>query len=319
MQLSVLYGPKDANKTATPACVAVGFFDGVHLGHRKVIENAIACAHRLNGSAWVLTFSVHPLQLLHPREIPDLLTSTRHKLRLLRKIGVDACLAMDFTPALAETTPADFVGQLQAGIPELRGISVGRNWKFGKNRGGNAEMLAELAADLNMQTSITDPVLWQNEPVSSTRIRSCVSAGNIQDAKAMLGRTFSILGKVEHGRGTGRKLGYPTANVAVEGEALPPHGVYAVRAEVDGTRYDGVVNVGMRPTYEGNNNGRNGLPSVELHLPNADADLYDRDVEVSFAFRLREERKFDSDIALKRQISTDIAKALSMLQNGSPE
>jgi riboflavin kinase/FMN adenylyltransferase len=297
----------------------VGFFDGVHLGHRKVLESAIACAQRLNGLAWVVTFNSHPLQLLRPQQAPGLLTSTRHKIQMLRELGADACLAMDFTPALAETTPSDFVSQLKNGISGLHGISVGQNWRFGKGRAGNAELLAEVANGLNVQTSIAEPMLWRKAPVSSTRIRGCVSSGELEDAAAMLGRTFSILGTVEQGRGTGRKLGYPTANVAVEGEVLPPNGVYAAHAEIDGTRHDGVVNVGIHPTYEGSKSGASAPPWVELHLPGLNADLYGRDVEVSFAFRLREERKFNSDLALKRQISLDVAQALSMLRNDSSE
>ena len=295
-----------------PVVLAAGFFDGLHAGHRRVIGRAVARARRIGGEAWVLTFDRHPLRLLHP-EIAPPLTSTRHKLRLLEEFpGVDGCLVLPFTRKLASLEPREFVAQLAVCIPRLSEVMVGSNWRFGRGGKGTPALLSRLGRRLGFKVVVIRPIRRGGRIVSSTRVRRLITAGDILQAARLLQRPFSVLGRVGHGRRVARGLGFPTANLAVENEALPPTGVYAVRARVGRGRpwHAGVLNLGVRPTFGG---AAGAKPVMELHLLDVKRALYGRDVEVRFEARIREERKFPSPVELARQIAGDVRDTRRLL------
>jgi len=298
-----------------PIVLAAGFFDGVHVGHRKVIRQTIARARQIDGKAWILTFDTHPLKVLKPNMAPQLLTSNTHKLRLLRALGLDGCLLMPFTRKLADLDPDRFVRLLSNSIPSLAEVFIGKNWRFGKNAGGCPQLLSEMGRELGFDVTVVQPVLQKREPVSSSRIRKCVQAGDLVQAELLLDRPFSTLGTVTRGRAIARKLGFPTANLNPHNEVLPPLGVYAVRARLDtrrrtGPLVNGVINHGVRPTFDDIKPGR---PVLEVHLFDMDRRLYGRDIEVFFVEQLRKERKFTSQKELRDQVFKDIERARAVL------
>jgi riboflavin kinase/FMN adenylyltransferase len=295
-----------------PIALAAGFFDGVHRGHRKVLQRTMAKARSRRGHAWVLTFDAHPLKTLRPDSAPRLLTSNKHKLRLLSRLDLHGCLLLPFTRDLAGLSPGDFLDRLLNHMPTLAEIVVGRNWRFGRNRSGTTAQLSRLAGQRGLSVTVVAPATAGGEAVSSTRIRSLIMAGTIDGAARMLGRRVSILGTVTRGSTLGRTLGYPTANLEPHNEVLPPFGVYAVLAAL-GSRTSraqglrpGILNYGVRPTF-GTAGKRS--PVIELHLFDMDRELYGRDIEVFFVRKIREERRFPSADALTRQIADDIAAA----------
>lgn len=295
--------------TAQPIVMAAGAFDGVHIGHREVIGQAQGLARALGGQAWVMTFDPHPLKVLRPDAAPALLTSTPHKLQLLRGLGVDGCAVLPFTPHFAAIEPEPFLQDLRAAAPSLRAMVVGGNWTFGHRARGNAALLQRFGRAHGFDVQIVDGIAWGGQTVSSTRIRRAVAEGRLDEATAMLGRPFSMYGTVIHGTQQGRLLGYPTANVDPHNEVRPPPGIYAVRATVEGATYPGAAFLTAYP------DPRKGPPDVvEVHLIDQDLDLYDRELDVAFVRRLRDEWTFNNVDALKTQIAVDVAQARAALR-----
>ena len=296
-----------------PVVLAAGFFDGLHRGHRRVINKTVAEARRLGGEAWVLTFDQHPMRILRQDSAPPLLTSNRHKLRLFEEMRVDGCLLMPFTRQLASMSPEAFMKLLATAVPTLARIFVGENWRFGHKEKGDTAMLKLLAGKFSIGVTVVKPVLKGGRIVSSTRIRKEVACGNLAEASSMLCRQFSILGVVVKGRAVGRQLGFPTANLETFNEVLPPFGVYAVNVAVGNRIVKGVANIGVRPTFTcpGNNNNRKA--TIEVHLIRFRNNLYGREIEVFFVKKLRNEKRFVSAEELKRQIEKDVENAGKVL------
>jgi riboflavin kinase/FMN adenylyltransferase len=292
-----------------PIYLAIGVFDGVHLGHRSVLLRTLADARAAGGSAVAVTFDPHPVKILRPSAAPRLLTATAHKLRLIRALGIESVLVIPFTAAFAATPPEDFVLQLHAACHPLREICVGHEWSFGRGRAGNLEMLRRMGDRLGFDEVGVPAVQVDGEIVSSTAIRACVETGDLTRACLLLGRHYSILGTVVRGDQIGRSLGFRTANLSAHNEQFPPNGVYAVSALWRDRPLKGVVNLGIRPTV----NSTTGERVLELHLLDFDEDIYGEDIEVTFLHLLRPERKFPSLEALKAQIAQDVAEARSAL------
>jgi riboflavin kinase / FMN adenylyltransferase len=297
-----------------PVHLAIGFFDGVHAGHQEVIGQARHRAAESGGTAVVATFDPHPLKFLRPDIAPRLLTSTRHKALILERLGVTHLLIIPFDAAMAALEPDEFVAHIAAAARPLASITVGKSWAFGRGRTGTLATLERLGKAHGFTAHGVCPVTSGGEPVSSTRIRSAVERGDFADAAQLLARDYSVLGTVIHGRHLGNQIGFPTANLALEAEQLPPLGVYAVRALVRGELHRGVANLGHRPTVDGDSRERH----LEVHLFNFDNDIYGEAMEVRFIQRLREEQKFDSLDALKAQIARDALHARSVLLAGNP-
>ena len=294
-----------------PAYLAVGVFDGVHLGHQAVIGRAVADAQREPGAAAVVvTFDPHPLRVLRPDAAPRLLTNTGHKLQFFAALGATHCLALPFDQTLAATPPETFITSLAAGARPLREVCVGFNWSFGRGREGNLDLLTRLGERHGFVVVGLPSVNVDGETVSSTLIRQAVEAGNLERAAQMLGRPFTVLGTVVAGQQLGRQLGFPTANLAAHNEQFPPNGVYAVTARWHGATYPGVVNLGFRPTVA----QPGGERLLELHLFDFDRQIYGDDVEVEFRAFLRPERKFANVDELRAQIARDADAARGRLR-----
>lgn len=302
MTVNVLRSISDLAKVRGPVVLAVGVFDGFHLGHRAVIERAMADASATGGTAVVVTFDPHPAAILRPQNAPPLLTSTRHKVRLFREAGVRDVLVLEFNTAFAAQPPEIFIQALAEACHPLREICVGEDWAFGKDRAGNLALLRSLGKRLGFDAAGISAVSVDGRPVSSTAIRAAVENGALTDAARLLGREFSVLGTVIEGRRLGRTLGFPTANVRPESEQLPPNGVYAVRVSFDGKSNVGIANVGVRPTVSSEGVHR----LVEVHLFDFSGDLYGCDIEVFFERFVRPEQKFPSLDALRAQIASDV-------------
>lgn len=282
-----------------PVHWAMGFFDGVHRGHRRVIESADTPG-ALRG---VLTFAQHPLAVLAPQRQPKLITpDSGQKRALLAELGVQVLLELPFTPELAATGPREFLDALR-GVCRMAGISVGRNWHFGKGGVGNAAFVEAYAAEHGLRACVQDMAELQGERICSSRIRELLQEGNLPLAQEMLGHAFSIQGTVEPGQKLARKLGFPTANMQIHPAAvLPPFGVYEVAASVEGTVVRGIANLGLRPTID----EAQKVLRLETHLLGWQGDLYGRPLQVELLRFLRPERKFASVAGLQAQIAADI-------------
>jgi len=298
----VLIGPVPLSQLAPHPGVtglAIGVFDGVHLGHQAVVRS-------LTGNVAALTFEPHPLAIIAPDRAPPRLTTLQQKVAYLRSQGTVAVIAVKFDQALRELSPADFVREIGRIFPDLQEVAIGEGWTFGHNREGTAEHLAQLAQLQGFKVKAIAPVEFDGSPVSSTRIREAVMQRRFIDAARLLGRSYAVIGKVVHGEGRGKSLGIPTANLAEVEQLLPPRGVYAAFARVAGNlaKYPAVMNLGNRPTFTAN-----GIDSLEVHLLDFEADLYDQKLWVSDFTWIRDEMSFPNAEALKAQISEDIAHA----------
>jgi riboflavin kinase/FMN adenylyltransferase len=295
----------ELNTIGGPIHAAIGVFDGVHLGHRAVIDHAIRGAQESGGRSVVITFHPHPIRVLRPEKAPRLLTSTQHKMRLIDRLGVDALLILDFTLEFAKTSAERFVELLVSNANDLRQVCVGEGWTFGANRAGTVDLLSKLGSRHGFIVTSQPAIVIQGQVVSSTLVRAAVERGDFTEAATLLGRDFTVLGTVVEGNHLGRQLGFPTANLHTHNEQFPPNGVYAVRALYRSKNYGGVANIGVRPTVELHGGER----LLELHLFDFDRVIYGEDLEVRFLKFLRPEQKFTSLDELQAQITRDAKSA----------
>ena len=300
-----------ARRLRAPA-VAIGNFDGVHLGHRALIDRARAGAAELGGEAVVLTFDPHPAFVLAEHLAPRLITTTDRKLELLADAGVDVTLVEPFDRALAAMSPADFAATILAGALGARRVVVGFDFTFGKGRAGTTDTLRELGRAHGFDVDVVEPVAVGGLVASSTRVRTFIAEGNLAGARLLLGRDVDIDGTIVRGAGRGRGIGVPTANVAPDTPLLPARGIYAVWIDVDGHgRRPGAASVGTNPTFDDA-----GRVSVEVHVLDFDGDLYGRRARVTFVERLRGEKRFPDADTLVEQIRRDIADTRRVLTDG---
>jgi riboflavin kinase/FMN adenylyltransferase len=288
-----------------PVHLAIGVFDGVHLGHQAVIRQAVHTARASEGLAVVVTFDRHPNCVVAPDRVPLAISTLAQKLRALEALSVDASLVLPFDEPFSRQTADEFVRRLADALGRLQSISVGRNFTFGYRRGGNLALLETLGQVHGFTARGLDAVSADGQPISSTRIREAIRLGDLDTASQMLGRPYALAGRVVRGRQLGRELGFPTANLDPRGLALPPPGVYAAWAWVDQAVRGSVLNIGRRPTVDP---GGSDL-SVEAHLLEFTGDLYGQEVELQFVARLRDEAQFSSARVLQEQITRDIAAA----------
>lgn len=306
LDLVALHGETQLSRSV----VAVGVFDGVHLGHQRLLHQLLEMSSTLQAVPTVVTFGNHPDQVLHGKA-PPLLVSVPHRLRLLRRTGVQRLVLLQFEPRLQNMTPRDFAERVLVRSLRARGLLLGYDSSLGKDRAGTPQCFRALGGELGFEVHTGAPFEVDGQPVSSTAIRSAIARGDLALAHRYLGRYPGAFGTVVHGSARGRSLGFPTANVALESAALPPAGVYAVEAIVDGTSHRGVANLGTRPTFAG---GEKDGVVLEVHLLDFDGDLYGRELEVTFRQLLRPERRFPDAAALRAQIALDIAQARTSLR-----
>ena len=287
-------------KKQPKSVLALGMFDGVHVGHRALLSQAAAAARSLSAQTVAFTFTDAPGKLLH---LPVTSLSTpSQRTQWLLEAGADRVDMVDFTQDFADLSPEDFMGYLQARY-DIAALAAGFNYTFGRQGAGTAQTLKNLGEQHGFQVLIAEPVLVAGEPVSSTRIRSMIGRGDMGAARALLGRPYTLLGQVVSARHIGHALGYPTANLGTGEQLLPPDGVYATVAWVGDWAYPAVTNVGKNPTVAGRQR------TVETYILNEDLSLYGAELSVSFLARLREERTFPSLEALSRQIGRDVEAA----------
>ncbi len=310
LPMTLLHDISELAALRDPVVLAAGMFDGLHLGHRQVIAAAQARAAEVRGVVVVLTFVPHPMRVLRPDQPLKLLCSPEHQLLLLERLGVEVVLHCRFDATFASQDAAQFVVALRAACPRLDSIFVGETWRFGARRAGDLALLRALGAEHHFAANGIPQVFGAGRPVSSTRVRQALEAGDLAAARILLGRDHSVYGLVVPGRKLGRTLQFPTANVQVQNEQLPPCGVYAVRALVDQSWINGVANLGHRPTIEGGDPA----PVLEVHLFDFDSDLYGRMIEVSFVKMLRSEQKFANLDELRAQIARDCEAARMSLE-----
>jgi riboflavin kinase / FMN adenylyltransferase len=292
---------------ASPVVAALGTFDGVHLAHRAILAKALARGRVLALPAITCTFDPHPMEVLQPDRAPRPISTLAERLALIAGTGVDGALVLRFTRELAAIEAEAFVENILVARLKVREIVVGYNHTFGRGARGDVSLLDALGRRLGFRVHVMPPFEADGVPVSSTTIRTALQAGNVEAAARLLGRSYAVVGKVVRGTGRGRALGFPTANLALDRPLLAGSGVYACEAELDGVSGHAVVNIGVRPTF-----GEDRL-AVEAHLLDQSGDLYGRHIRLGFLRRLRDEQRFPSVDALRRQIAADVEAARRLL------
>jgi len=293
----------DAYPSHKPAAVTIGSFDGVHLGHHKVLNDLKSIAKKNGEQSVVISFEPHPRMFFKPDSEMKLLTTTPEKIDLLDKQGIDYLILQKFDENFANQSPETYIKNLVE-KPHMKNLLIGYDHRFGKNRAGNFEMIQSMEDKFGYKTHKIAPLLIENEEVSSTKIRQALQEGNIDKANKFLGYPYFIEGRVVAGNQLGRELGFPTANIDFDfsKKILPKQGVFVVKSIIDNQPVYGMMNLGLRPTI----NGQKLI--MEVHFFDFDKDIYGHNIQVSFLKRLRDEQKFDSLDALKQQLKTD-AKA----------
>ena len=292
--------------------VAIGIFDGVHRAHQTILKGAVRAAKKNRAGSLVVTFDPHPQKVLSGnKKNPPFLMSLEHRIRVMESLGIQETLVVRFDKKFSRISREVFLRGLLVGRAGMISLGVGHDFRFGRNAEGDLGYLSQEAKELDFGLSVCKPLKVQGEIISSTVIRNLVEKGNFKKAARMLGRPVSIFGTVIHGRGRGKGLGFPTANLDPHHETLPPEGVYAVRGMLGIRPLRGVLHIGKRPTF------KDAEKSVEVHWLDLKRDLYDREIELFFVKRLRATRRFADAQALGRAIQRDIAaayKAFSSLQ-----
>lgn len=292
-------------------CVAtIGNFDGVHLGHQKVLSNLIATARQLNYPSVVITFEPLPHEYFLKEKSPSRLLRFREKLNLFKQYGVDRVLCLRFNDSLANVEAQDFVRGVLIKKCGIRHLIVGDDFRFGKKRAGDFQLLQKMGRENGFVVTPTETVLLEGERIGSSRVREALASGNLKLAAQLLGRPYRMSGHVVYGNQLGRQIGFPTVNVPVPHRVLPLHGVFAVRVHglAEGS-LPGAANIGNRPAVSGKRNW------LEVHLFDFNQDVYGRFIEVEFVEKLREELYFASLEELTAQIAKDVAKAREILNN----
>jgi len=286
----------------------IGNFDGVHLGHRQIFQQLKNAAADLGGVSVVITFAPHPLKVLPSGKKLRLISTYEEKELLLEASGIDFLLVIPFSKQFAALTAREFVSDVLVRTLGIKKLIIGYDYAFGRNREGNIGLLRQLGKEFGFAVEVLEPI-WDGKTIfSSTNIRKMIKDGNVRGVVALLGRQFSIKGKVIHGHNRGKALGFPTANLQTEKELIPKCGVYAVKVKIDQKMYDGACNIGPNPTFDDE------AISIEVFIFDFAGDLYGRNMEIFFIDRIRDERKFPDAATLQRAIETDVAHCREVLR-----
>ncbi len=291
----------------TQSVVSIGNYDGVHIGHRYILNELVSKSRQGGCKSIVVTFKPHPKRFFSKNAPSFLLTSFDEKIDIISTYPIDYLVYFTFDEAFASVSAADFVNNILVNKLKVREVIVGYDFFFGKGRSGNTSLLKRSGEKNDFDVTIIDARKIDDEPVSSTRIRKMLLAGSVRKAAEFLGRRYSLTGAVVKGKDIGRKIGYPTANVSAGDKIIPADGVYSVRLTIQGNVYQGVANIGYQPTFGENKR------SVEAHILNFNMELHGKSLTMEFVDRLRDERKFQSVRALTDQIKNDIESARASL------
>ena len=298
---------KQIKETFKNSIITLGNFDGLHLGHQELIRMVTTRAKETGAAGMVVTFRPHPLKILAPEKCPPLISIYEEKIEFFEKLGIDILVKIPFTREFSLMPPHDFVKNILCDLLGAKEIFVGYNYRFGKGREGNIQKLREFGKEFGFTVREIEQISLNGEVLSSTRIRQLLIEGEVEYASRLLGRPYAITGVVVKGDGRGKLLGFPTANIASKHMIVPSDGVYAVRIFARDKYYDGVVNIGMRPTFNKYET------TIEVHIFNFNEDLYGEEISLFFIKRIRDEKKFANVEELISQIRKDIKIARSAL------
>lgn len=304
--MKVIFDPEEPIERPTSA--TIGNFDGVHLGHKRILDAVKETAEKKGLGSCVITFHPHPQKVLQNIDIP-LLMPIRERLRLLEKEGIDTVACYTFTKDISKITAKDFISEILVGRLKVRHLVIGPDFSFGRKREGNAELLRAMGMAYDFETTVIGPVFIDDEVVSSTAIRDFLKAGDTKKAARFLGYFYYIEGRVTEGEKRGRQIGYPTANLDTDWDIIPKTGVYATRAYIDGDKLDSITNIGYRPTF-----GSSKL-LIETHIFDFNSDIYGKRLRLEFVERIRDEKRFESVDALVAEIGIDVEKVKDILKN----
>jgi riboflavin kinase/FMN adenylyltransferase len=316
VDVETIFGIDRLTRRLVNPVVTLGNFDGIHLGHQKILERVKTEASRVGGESVVITFEPHPLKVLSPKFCPPFLTPFRRKILLIEQSGMDVLLCIEFTKTFSEMSPPDFVKNILVEKVGAQKVIVGFNYHFGKNKKGNPQILKQIGSLFNLQVEIIDSLIIEGTTVSSSKIRELIKNGQVEKASKLLGRHYSILGKVIEGAKRGHLLGFPTANLEISEELTPLPGVYAVEVLWKRQSFKGVANVGWNPTFQTEGEGK---ISSEVYILDFNEDIYGEEIQIGFVRRIRDEARFDSIAQLITQIQKDIEWAQeNVFKNKAP-
>jgi riboflavin kinase / FMN adenylyltransferase len=308
VSMRVISNLQELGKPLAPAVVTIGNFDGVHLAHQTLLRRVVEVARPQGALAAAITFEPHPIKILSPDYAPKLLTPLQHKVELIETTGIDLLVVLPFTRELARRSPLDFVRHVLLDPLRASSVHVGPNFRFGYRQSGDTEVLQELGNQEGFRVEVLPLLEVRGDRVSSTRIRELLAEGYVHKANRLLGRPFSLRGKIVAGMGVGHKHTVPTLNLAPVEEQLPKIGVYVTQTLLSGVRHDSVTNVGFKPTF-----GDHQL-TVETFLLNFSGQINETDLEIEFLYRLRDEMKFQNPAILKVQIQEDARRSLKFFR-----
>jgi len=316
VDVETIFGIDRLTRRLVNPVVTLGNFDGIHLGHQKIFERVKAEASSMGVESVVITFEPHPLKILSPQSCLTLLTPFRRKILLIEQSGMDVLLCIEFTKTFSEMSPPDFVKNILVEKVGAQKVIVGFNYHFGKNKKGNPQILKQIGSLFNLQVEIIDSLIIEGTTVSSSKIRELIKNGQVEKASKLLGRHYSILGKVIEGAKRGHLLGFPTANLEISEELTPLPGVYAVEVLWKRQSFKGVANVGWNPTFQTEGEGK---ISSEVYILDFNEDIYGEEIQIDFVRRIRDEARFDSIAQLITQIQKDIEWAQeNVFKNKAP-
>ncbi len=303
--MKIFHGTENAN-IHRPTVLTLGVFDGLHLGHQKIMQTVAERAKAIGGQATAITFDPHPRAVLHPDSAPPLLQTLDQRLANFEVLGVDQAIVIPFDREFASNPAEEFLRDIVHTRLQAKEVYLGKGFAFGKGRGGNIELLRRLAGELGFVADEVPEVVLRGQRISSSKIRHLLSEGRVNLARRMLGRPYGIEGVIVRGDRRGHTIGFPTANLRPHNRVIPKFGVYATATLVDGTWRRSITNVGVRPTF-----GQDLEPSIESYIFDFDGDLYGDVLRVRFLHRIRDERKFNGIGELKAQIARDSSRALN--------
>ena len=289
--------------------IALGVFDGVHLGHQKLVKLTVAKARKNDGISMVATFDPHPDKIINPESNVFLLTTLEERINLIKELGVDVFLVIKFNKMMSKIPPEDFIGKILVDSLLVKELFVGFNYKFGFQGKGNTDVLTKYSKFYNFKTNILKPIAVDNTIISSTRIKDYIKSGEIEKAKKLLGHDITISGKVVPGKGRGKKLlNFATANIEVPSDKIiPVNGVYLVEIIIHNIKYYGLMNIGVKPTFKESER------TIEVHIINFNKKIYNKKLTVNVLKKIREEKSFRHPSLLKKQIEDDIMTAHKMI------
>jgi riboflavin kinase/FMN adenylyltransferase len=309
--MKVIYGIGKVEKTIKNAVLAIGVFDGLHLGHQKLIKAAAERAKLLGGPVIVMTFSPHPVQVLQPDNYLPFIVSLSHRFQLLERSGVTICIVVRFTKRFSQLTAQQFIKRYLVNHIRPKEVFVGEDFRFGQKRQGTISYFQDAGCQYGFTVNPVSPVRSGGKKIGSSRIRYLIAQGKLRVAERFLGRPISVMGKVVKGDGRGRVLGFPTANIRTQNELILPVGVYAVQAHFHGQTFKGMANVGYRPSFK----KKNSPVGIEVHVFDFKKNLYGKEIVVEFTQKIRNEKVFCSKDQMSAQLRRDEVKSRSILTN----